>query len=72
MAKTIRGGFAKLVARGENPTGVVQETANGTERFPFGGWNNLQNGANRSDDPADWPASNGHGFRRVINGSYHR
>ncbi len=42
--------LSKLV-KGE----VAFQTPNGTERTPFDGWNNLQQGANRSDHPEDWP-----------------
>jgi hypothetical protein len=35
---------------------VRAETVNGTEHTPFTGWNNLQNGPNRSDDPRQWVA----------------
>jgi hypothetical protein len=40
--------FSRLV-KGE----VRAETPNGTEHTPFGGWNGLQNGANRSDNKAE-------------------
>lgn len=67
MARKLK--FSEIIQGSENPHGVTTQTVNGTEHWPFGGWNNQAYGSTPPDwSPDRWAREAGDGSPFVESG----